>query len=307
MDKTEYISNNVKSRRGFVLMITLSVLAVIIALTTILLGYFEEAREDATDTKALIQADMHYANITQIFKKIKDQKSLFSLLYKSSLPLRTPDGKFSLILDCKPSSEGININWLGLEKDVKKAHLFNVAQEVFELLANNYKLEDTSRLQEMLLEAINGKGEMDGVRENRLVEKTKIISYLEFSDIIKRYQFEVDDENVGKVPWTKYFSFHPTSEKIDIEYSSSLLISYLFDIELSSVNEWYNSIVRVPLATMVNDNGGDYNSRKNIIATNSYTSGAECRVNFSLAGEYYKFKFEYNQGEAKHFEFYGKR
>lgn len=307
MDKTVYINTNVKERRGFVLMITLSVLAVIIALTMILLGYFEEAREDATETKALIQANVHYANITKIFKKFKNQKQLFSLLYKSSLPLRTPDGRFSLILDCKPSSEGININWLGFEKDRKRTHLYTVAQELFDILSQNYKLEDPSRLHEMLLEAILGKGESVGARESRLVEKTKIISYLQFSDIIKRYQFEVDDEKIGKVPWRKYFSFSPTAETIDIEYSSALLISYLFEIELSSVREWYNSIVKIPIATMVQDNGGDYNSRKNILSKDSYLSGAECSVNFSLSGEYYRFRFEYNKGEAKHFEFFGKR
>lgn len=305
MDKTVYISSNVKKKQGFVLMITLSVLAVIIALTTILLGYYQEAREDATDTKALIQANMHYANITEIFNKFKNQKSLFSILYKSSLPLRTPDGKFSLILDCKPSNQGININWLGLEKDPKKVHLYRVAMALFETMAQSYRIEDADRLYEMLLEAINGKGERDEQRESRLIEKTKIISYLQFSDIIKRYQFEVDDKDIGKVPWTKYFSFSPTAQNIDIEYSSNELISYLFDIELSTVREWNNSLIKVPIATMVNDNGGDYNSRKNIIATNS--TGADCSVNFSLAGEYYRFRFEYIDGEAKHFEFFGKR
>ena len=59
MDKIENITTTVRrGREGFALMITLSVLSVVIALTIVLLSYFTKVKEDAETTKALIQADI---------------------------------------------------------------------------------------------------------------------------------------------------------------------------------------------------------------------------------------------------------
>ena len=66
MDETPSTEITVKTRQGFALLITLSVLSVIIALTTVLLSYLEEVQQDSTDTKALIQADIYHTNITII-------------------------------------------------------------------------------------------------------------------------------------------------------------------------------------------------------------------------------------------------
>ena len=68
MDKLQHTPNDAKHRQGFALLVTLSVLSVIIALTMVLLSYFEEVQEDSIDTKALIQADIYYTNITNIFQ-----------------------------------------------------------------------------------------------------------------------------------------------------------------------------------------------------------------------------------------------
>ena len=307
MDEINYINSQVRRKSGFVLMITLSVLSVVIVLTTILLGYFEEVQEDVSDTKALIQADIYYTNITDIFNKFKDKKMLFNTLFKTSLPIVSEEDKFGVILDCKPTNEGININWFALDGDDKNSHLYDLSIEVFEHIAGNYKISDASRLQEMLLEVINGQYSTDRDFRERLGRKGGIKSYREFSDIVTAYQFEEDDKDIGLVPWEKYFSFTPKSENITTEYSSAELISFLFDIELSSILEWKNSIEldRPPLSSMISDNGGDYNSRKNIISDNPDT--AKCSVNYSFDGDYYRFSFEYIEGEAKYFEFYGKK
>jgi len=116
MDKTPIPFTNVKHKEGFALMITLSVLAVLIALTMILLSYFEEVQEDAADTTALIQANVYYSDITIIFDKFKKKKNLFSRLYLFPVPLRSEDGRFTLLLRCSPLSNGVNINWLAMEK-----------------------------------------------------------------------------------------------------------------------------------------------------------------------------------------------
>jgi hypothetical protein len=307
MDKTQSTGIAVKNRQGFALLVTLSVLSVIIALTMVLLSYFDEVKQDSSNTKALIQADIYYKNITNIFQGFKDKKTLFSVLYNSALPLRTPDGRFSLVLQCDPLYKGVNINWLGLENNSKKTAFYNVAQELFEILAQEYDIEDAGRLQEMLIEEIGIKNRPVQKEQSRLHQKNGIISYQQFTELVSRYQFEVDDPKIGSVPWKSYFSFSPQAEKIDAEYSSPELISYLFDIDIETVKEWTSSIEKVSLEDFVRVNGGDYAQRKAVLAAETFLEAAECSVGYAIAEEQYLFRFEYIEGEAKHFEFYGKQ
>lgn len=307
MDKTQSTGIVVKKRQGFALLITLSVLAVVIALTTVLLSYFDEVKEDAGNTKALIQADLYYTNITKIFQGFKNKKDLFSVLYTTPLPLSTEDGAFSIVLRCDPLHKGVNINWLGLGNDSKKAALYTVAQELFELLAQEYDIEDVGRLQEMLLEEIGGTNQFVEKEESRLHQKKGIISYQQFIEIVSRYQFEVDDPKIGTVPWKAYFSFSLHADKIDGEYSSPELISYLFDIDVETAEERVSTIENGSLKNFVNTYGGDYAKRKNILAGEEFLEAAECSVGYALEDGQYRFKFDYIQGEAKHFEFYGKQ
>ena len=312
MDKTQstgIVAKNkvMKNRQGFALLLTLSVLSVIIALTMVLLSYFEEVRQDAGETKALIQADLYYADISSIFQRFKDKKTLFSVLYRTALPLDDPDGRFSLILHCEPLSKGVNINWLGLENNSTNEPLQNVSRELFDLLAQDYDIEDAGRLQEMLYEEIGGKKEFVFKEQRRLHQKKGIISFKQFAEIVSRYQFEVDDPKIGTVPWEKYFSFSLKSEKIDAQYSSPELIAYLFDMDLSTAEEWTSAIERDTLENFVKANGGDYAQRQSILAGKEFLDETECTANYALLGEQYSFRFEYIQGEAKHFEFYGKQ
>ncbi len=307
MDKTQPAPNSVKHRQGFALLITLSVLAVIIALTTVLLSYFDEVKQDASDTKALIQADIYYKNITNIFQGIKNKKPLFSVLYTTALPLQAPEGGFSLQLQCEPLYKGVNINWLGLENSAQKAASVSVAQELFEFIAQEYNIQDPGRLYEMLLEEIGGENRWVQKEQSRLHQKNGIISYKQLSDIVSRYQFEVDDLEIGAVPWQKYFSFSPEADKIDAEYSSPELLAYLFDMDVSTVEEWTSLVERGTLENFVRENGGDYEKRKSILAGETFLEAAECSVGYAMADDQYGFKFEYIQGEAKYFEFYGKQ
>jgi hypothetical protein len=303
MDKTQHNTLSPASQRGFALMITLSVLSVVIALTIVLLSYFNEVKEDADATKALIQADVYYADILEQFNKFKEKKNLFSQLYRRPISLRTPDGRFSMSLRCEPLSSGVSINWLAMQRESKKQHLYQEAQVLFDALAQEYDLEEPDRLLEMILFEIGKGGKFVKQEQSRLIQKNGIISYQQFSGIINRYEMEVDDLKVGRIPWQKYFSFSLKSEKIDAEYSSAELISFLFDIDLKTVREWMSSIPKPSLKSFVNENAGNYNEKKNLLAEGTFLGESRCIVNF---GAGYKFTFDYIQGEAKYFEFYGK-
>ena len=304
MDKPKnIIHKRLPHRKGFALLITLSVLAVIIALTGILLSYFDEVREDASTTKALIQGNLYYADIKKTFKNFKKKKTLYTTLYLMPVPISSPDGKFSLMLKCRPLANGVNINWLGLGNSQEMVEQYHAAQKVFETISQVYSLEDTGRLEEMLLEEIGGKKKFVQKEQSRLRQKNGIISYKQFEGIINRYQLEVDDQKVGRVPWSKFFVFSPTSKVIDGDYISAELISILFDIDLATVKEeWIEGEVK--LQTFVQNSAGTYNKK---LFTQAFLEETECDVQYGHASERFRFKFVDIQGEVKDFEFYGKQ
>jgi len=303
MDKMEHITIVGRWREGFALIITLSVLSVVIALTIVLLSYFTKVKEDAETTKALIQADIYYADILSQLKNFKNKKSVFKQLYRFPISLRTDDGRFTLTLRCRPLAAGINVNWLAMEHVQGKQQHFQEAQILFETLVQQYDVEDADRLLEMILEEIGLGKKFVQESQSRLIQKHGIISYQQFSEIIKRYEMEVDDLKVVRIPWRKYFSFSNDADKIDAEYSSAELISYLFDIDLRTVREWLSSLEKTSLPAFVNENGGNYNAKKNLLAGGTFLEESQCSVSYNAG---YRFTFDYIRGEAKYFEFHGK-
>ena len=304
MDKPKYtIHRRVPHRKGFALFITLSVLAVIIALTGILLSYFDEVRKDAETTKALIQGNLYYTDIAKTFKNFKKKKTLYTTLYLMPVPLSSPDGRFSMLLKCRPLANGVNVNWLGLGNSQEMLEQYNTAQNLFDIISQAYNLEDAGRLQEMLLEEIGGKDKFVQKEQSRLRQKNGIISYKQFEGIISRYQLEVDDQKVGRVPWAKLFVFSPTAKVIDGDYISAELISFLFDIDLATVKEeWIEGEIK--LKTFVQNMGGTYDQK---LFAKDFLEEAECEVQYGHADERFKFTFVDIQGEVKDFEFYGKQ
>ncbi len=304
MDKTKLPYHTSKQRSGFALMITLSVLSVIIALTMVLLSYFDEVREDADNTKALIQANVYYADILNQLNALgNNKKSLFQRLYKLPISLSSPDNRFKMVINCSPLAQGVDVNWLGLHNNAQKQHLYQIAQHLFDTLAQEYGLQDADRLLEMLLIEISSNRKFVKKSQSRLIQKNGIISYQQFSNIIRRYEIEVDDLKVARVPWSKYFSFSGKAEKIDAEFSSAELISFLFDIDLNTVREWKRNPHRPSLQQFVNNNGGDYDGYKKLLAGSTFLDTSRCSVSF---GAGYRFTFDYIAGESKYFEFYGK-
>ncbi len=304
MDKPKHtMHKRVPHRKGFALLITLSVLAAIIALTGILLGYFDEARQDASKTKALIQGNLYYADIKKTFKNFKEKKTLYTTLYLMPVPISSPDGKFSLILKCRPLANGVNINWLGLGNSQEMVEQYHAAQKVFDTLSQAYNLEDAGRLQEMLIEEIGGKKKFVQKEQSRLRQKNGIITYKQFEGIISRYQIEADDQKVGHVPWSKLFTFGSTAKVIDGDYISAELISLLFDMDLAMVKEeWIEGEIK--LNTFVQNSGEVYNQK---LFAKDFVEETECEVQYGHTNERFKFTFVDIQGEVKDFEFYGKQ
>jgi len=300
--------HNVPHKKGFALILTLSALAVIISLTAVLISYLDEARKDSSASKAMIQADLYYADIKKVFKGFKEKKSLYAVLYLSPIPLVSPDGRFSVIVECKPIAKAVNINWLALGNDANMSNRYDAAQKVFETIIQSYDLEDASNLETLLLEEIGGKRKVVLKEQSRLLQKNGIITYKQFTDILDRYQYESDDAKAGTVPWDKYFVFNPVSKEpeenlIDGDYISAELLAVLFDIDLASVkDEWVEGAIE--LKTFVQNMGANYEQG---LYAKEFLPQSRCEVQYDYEGERFGFGFEDIEGEVKHFEFLGKQ
>ncbi len=308
MFKQEFsFHHSVAQRKGFALILTLSALTVIIALTAVLINYLDEARKDATTSKAMIQGNLYYSDIKKVFKGFKKKKTLFGTLYLSPVPLVSEDGRFSVIVDCKPLANGVNINWLAAGNESNMAAQYDAVRKVFDSLVQNYDIEDPSRLEEMLLEEIGGSRKYVQKEQSRLRQKNGIISFKQFTDILDRYQRETDDRKIARIPWEKFFVFNerpkdPQADLIDGDYISAELLTVLFDIDLASVKEeWAEG---TELKTFVSELGGSYNAK---LFTQDFLDRSQCDVAYDYEGERFMFRFVDIEGEVKNFEFFGKQ
>jgi len=304
MDKPcTHISENIAQQRGFALLITLSVLAVLIALTGVLLGYFDTVRKDAGMTKAMIQGNLYYTDIKKIIQGFKEKKTLFVTLYQMPVPLASPDGRFDLLLQCRPRANGVNINWLGKEEDQKMAVRFSLAQDLLEQIAQKYNIDDIGRLEELIQEEVADKKRFIQKDNNRLFQKNGMISFKQFKAVLQQYQFETDDSKVSQVPWEKYFVFGKTGMLIDGDYLSAELIALLFDIDFETVKEeWAEGSMK--LKDFVEQRGAIYSDE---LYAKEFVEEVACSVQYVYQDEKYAFTFVESEGEVKDFEFNGKQ
>ena len=295
-------------RKGFALILTLSALTVIIALTAVLISYLDVARKDAGMAKALVQANLYYTDINKIFKGFKERKALYKLLYLSSVPLLSKDGRFSVVITCKPKANGVNINWLAYGDDANMSAQYGAAQKVFDEIAQQYELEDASRLEEMLLEEIGGSKPVILREQSRLVQKNGIISTKQFEDILDRYQREADDRKIADVPWYKLYVFNNTSKDpeenlIDGDYISAELLAILLEIDLASVQEeWFPGAI--PLKRFSQNMAAQYEEK---LFAKAFLPQSHCELQYDYEGERFAFGFDDIDEEIKHFEFFGKQ
>ena len=291
-----------RQQKGFALIITLSVLAIVIALTGVLIGYLDTARKEASETKALVQANLYFSDVKKVLEKFKDKKALYNTLYLTPVPLQSEDGRFSLMLQCRPLDNGVNINWLAKENSVKMRSQYAAAQKVFDYLAEKYALANPLRLEEMLLHAIRGTEEEE---QSRFVRKNGIISYQQFAQILSRYQFETDDKAAGRVAWKDYFVFQPAGKRpeenlIAGDFVSRELLAALFEIDPASLKEeWVEA--EGALKTLLRAHGIPFDKQ---LFASEFIERARCEVHYMYEGERFAFAFRDQEGEVSEFEFF---
>jgi len=302
-----------KRRNGVVLFITLSVIAAMLALVGVIFSYLGKTKDEAAHTAALIQADIFYRDtqdaIKSLMKKAGSDKEMkntvLSTLYLAPQTLQPKESDHYATIDCKPLDNGVNINWLEYENNSSARMLYTMVLDVFDRLAESYNIADSTLLLGMIESQITGRDTQQRDAAGRLERKKGIINARQFMDIIRNYRFAADDESVENIAWEKYFVFDPESMMIDGNYLSSELIAILFDMELDSVrSEWFPG---GNLQTFVSANGGDQSVYSDKLFSAEPVERMRCRISYGDADNTYAFGFDYVEGKADKFEFYGKQ
>jgi len=299
MDKSIYYILKIKrQRKGFALLLTLSILAIIIALSSVLVQYISEVNKSSTNTKALIQSDILYTDIQKILKTLTPKKEeIYKILYTTPLPFVVKDGTFSVLLKCKPLANGVNINWLAYESKKSMQNHTALVYKVFETIFQKYEIQNATKLLEMISTYMQSK---TNIKE--------ILSKDEFENIIFNYMLEESDNSVINVPWSKYFVFNhvdinTNNNIIDANYMSVELISAIFDIDTASLEEeWIEG--NGDLKQLLSNYGITLNNK--IYYTKFYPH-SRCEVYYDYMNKRFKFDFDDIENEVENFEFYGKQ
>ncbi len=301
-------------RKGVVLFITLSVISAMLVLVGAIFAYLEKSRENASHTSAIIQADLIFRDgkdvISALLKKgSKDKeikKTIIDTLYLAPVTLQAEENdEMFVTLDCQPLDKGVNINWLGLENNSSAQLFYDAAQSVFDRLIEVYNIQDASLLLSHLRYAIDGEDNSEVRTQGRLEQKKGIIKLSQIQNIARAYRFESDDDAVDNIVWDKYFSFDAKSMAIDGNYLSAELIALWFDMELESVKEeWFEGD---DLKAFVSGNGGDMSQYNTKLFSSEMIERMGCHITYGYQGNVYALRFDYLEGKAEKFEFFGKQ
>ena len=301
------MKNNVQKRKGFALLLTLAVLLMIISLSAVIVTLLNTAKKDGDYSHSLIQANLIYSDIGTVFKNGKDLKDdFYTMIYSSPIPINNTSGEFSMIMDCHPSDNRVNINWISPSKEDKTAQYEIMANKIFSFLVDKYEVSDSYQLQTIIIDAINKKNYHEN-KETKLGKSFKngIVSFKDFTKILNEYILLTDDYSVLRIPWKTYFTFIENNYKgINGKYMPSELISSLFDLELSVVEESW-----IPGTRELNDFAKEFGAtvNKKIYEDVNSTTHSKCSVVYDYRKERYRFDFRENKGEVNNFEFYGKQ
>ena len=301
-------------RRGVVLFITLSIIAAMLAMVGAIFAYLDKSRENASYASALIEADLLYFDsitaIDTLLKKApKDKeakKTVLSTLYLAPMTLQAEDDEAMFTtLTCQSLDRGININWLGLENNSSAQQYYTLSQVVFDKLVEDYNIQNAAQLLSRIKNAIGGNEGRDTGIQAGLTRKKGIIKLSQLEEIAREYRFAEDDASVEKIEWGDYFSFDTGEEMIDGSYLPAGLLSILFEIEPDVVKEEWSE--GSDLRGFVSSQGGDMTFFDNKIFAKEPIERMQCQINYGYRGNVYAFGFEYLEGKAEKFEFYGKQ
>jgi hypothetical protein len=290
-------------RKAVALLITLSVIAALLALMGVAFSYLDKAKRDSSVSGSIIQANIFYADISRTLDQLlkgKNANDVLSMLYLAPQTIQEQEGSFFVSVGCEPLSNGIDINWFALQNDNKNQKKYNLVSTLFDNISSKYNLEDDSKLLELIMQDIEGKNETV-----RLKQKKGILSIKQFNNILNQYFIATGDSKAFGVPWSQYFTFVDKKSNVDSKYVSAELIALVFDLDINIAKEEW--IEGEDLAKFLSDNGADMQLYDKKIFSNTLQKRMKCTTAYSYSGEVYSFSFNYLDGKVEYFEFYSKQ
>ncbi len=292
-----------KMRPAVALLITLAVIASMLALMGVMFGYLGEAKHQAEIKSSVLQANLLRDDIGTLLKQIlgkKPSKSRMQLLYKTPLAVSAKNGEFSMAISCKPIANRVNMLWIGMGNKAKYQKKAALAQNLFEMLTGSVNLRDPELLKDKIIAAIRHKNSTKFGQPRRLNEKKGIITFERFKQILDDYRFEVDDPNVYKITWDRYFTFGIPDGGLDGDFVTPELLAFLYDVDINVVKE---NLKEGDLDGSLEEMGGFSKARYKWLFAKNVVAKAECSVTYSFKSGGYNFKFDYLDGRTGNFEF----
>ncbi len=295
-----------KSRRGVALLITLSVMAAMLALIGVAFGYLDSARSRASYKSALIESDYIFLGFADALSRNIGKKpsvDTLKMFYKLPLSFSTQSGEFDMTFYCEALSNRVPFAWLGKKDDSKYAKRYEIAKKVFDEITAEAELKNPAHLESMLVEAMSGKRGVRFAKASRVPQKKDIMTQNLLIDILSDYRFAEDDDAVWRIDWESYFSYEEASlesgGKIDAQFAPSELMAIILDMDKSYTKEEFQS---GELKKFMENSGIDIKSYSWLF-TDRAIADMVCFSRFGYAEHIYTLSFEYRSGNVKGFEF----
>lgn len=291
-------------RPAITLLITLSVIASMIALMGVMFKYLDVARAKAEIKASIIQANLLSSDVSNLLRRTlgkKPSKSTMLTLFETPLGFGALNGEFGMSISCEPLANRFNISWLGMDGKKGMQKHYDKSLELFEMLSDGADLREPNKLFEMILAELKHKSGTTFGLQRRINKKKGIITFKKFQHILDDYRYEVDDKKVYRIAWQKYFTFGHNATKLDGDFISEELLAFMYGIELQIVRE---DFVRGELKTFLQDNGKEIKAYKEIFSPKALAI-ARCKSAYSFREGSYGFSFNYMNGRVENFEFVG--
>ena len=275
-----------KMRSGITLLITLSVIATMIALMGVMFKYLDVARTKAEVKASLIQSSLIKNDMLKILYKYATPGNM-KTLYDTPVAFGATTGEFSFGLSCKPLANRLNIAWLSSHS---KQNIF--VEPIFESITEMANMRNSSDL----LNAI--RAELDsgaGIRfgeQGRIMEKKGIITFKKFQQLMDDYYYKNDDKSVYSVDWKSYFSFGHNIDRLDGNFITPKLLSVLYDgLDIQTVQSSY---VDGDLKATLEELGETIGTYKKLFSkSNAIIPAAQCEASYSFRDGSYGMRFNY--------------
>ena len=293
-----------KKRSAVALLITLSVIASMLALMGVMFGYLSTMQKKAEVKASAFQANLLRDDIGTLLKQIlgkSPSKNKMKLLFRTPLAIASTNGEFSMSVACQPIANRINIAWILAKKGKNSQNKQALARSLFGMLVNRANLRDPSLLRQKVISAIKQENSTIFGIKRRLKEKKAIITYNRFKKIVDDYRFEEDDSNVYKIDWNSYFSFGIRDEFIDGDFITPKLLAFLYGVDINVVKE---GLKFGDLESSLNEIGGFSKKKYKWLFAPKAVPEARCDVDYTFRKGNYNFRFDYMSGRIEDFKFF---